>query len=188
MTRTKQPSQRRPVSPLIRDEVLREAGYKCANPTCRNVITLQLHHLHWVKDGGRNEAINLLALCGHCHDLHTQGHIPGSAIRHWKGMLQALNHAFSKESTDLLLYLHQRGNAPHWYTADGVLRFAGLFAAGLVEFGRQSSADTFSATETLERVFTSCHEIVLSQKGLQLVEAWKAGDEQTYKRLLTKTP
>jgi len=36
-----------------------------------------------------------------------QGHIPESAIRHWKGMLVAMNHAVSKESMDLLLYLHQ---------------------------------------------------------------------------------
>ncbi|RIL09757.1 hypothetical protein DCC79_10070, partial [bacterium] len=89
----------------MRDEVLREAGYKCANPTCRNILTLQLHHMVWVKDGGESTAINLIALCGHCHDLHTQGHIPATAISHWKGLLHALNHAFNKESMDPLISL-----------------------------------------------------------------------------------
>jgi hypothetical protein len=74
-------------------------------PICRNILTLQLHQMVWVKDGGATAAINLIALCGHCHDLHSQGHIPISAIRHWKGLLHALNNAFNKESLDLLLCL-----------------------------------------------------------------------------------
>src|SRR5437762_14381541 len=102
---TNTPRKRRAPTSSIRDEVLREAGYKCANPTCRNILTLQLHHIVWVKDGGGSEPYNLVALCGHCHDLHTQGHIPASAVRHWKGLLVALNQAFSRESSELLLYL-----------------------------------------------------------------------------------
>jgi hypothetical protein len=93
-------------------------------------------------------------------------------------MLHALNSAFDRDSMDLLLYLHQRGDAPHWYSGDGVLRFAGLFAAGLVQFGRQSAADTFA------NMYASCHEVVLSQKGTLLVEAWKAGDETKYKKAI----
>jgi 5-methylcytosine-specific restriction endonuclease McrA len=90
MGRSAAASKRRDPPPSVRDEVLREAGYKCANPTCRNVLTLQPHHMVWVKDGGGSAAINLIALCGHCHDLHTQGHIPATAISHWKGLLHAL--------------------------------------------------------------------------------------------------
>jgi hypothetical protein len=52
--------------------------------------------------------------------LHTQGHIPASAIRHWKGLFHALNHAFSKESMDLLLYLDNDGIENVWYTGDGI--------------------------------------------------------------------
>jgi len=179
-TKTKTASSSRPpVSPSVRDEVLREAGYKCANPTCRNILTLQLHHIVWVKDRGPSTALNLLALCGHCHDMHTLGHIPASAIEYWKGMLHALNHAFSKESMDLLLFLYDRGTEPHWYTADGVLRFAGLFATGLVEFGDQICEETFS------NFIESRHEVRLSEKGRQLVEAWRAGDESKYAALLS---
>jgi len=163
----------------VRDEVLREAGYKCANPTCRNILTLQLHHIVWVKEGGPSKALNLLALCGHCHDLHTQGHIPVSAIKYWKGMLHAMNYAFSKESMDLLLFLYQRGSEPHLYTADGVLRFAGLFAADLVEFGSHMCEETFS------NFMDSRHEVILSERGRQLVEAWRAGDESKYTALLS---
>lgn len=168
---------RRKIPPSVKDEVLREAGYKCANPTCRNILTLQLHHIVWVKEGGSDTALNLLALCGHCHDMHTQGHIPVSAIQYWKGMLHALNHALSKESLDLLLFLHKRGRVDHWYSADGVLRFASLFAAGLVQFGQQAASGAITPP-------ASSHQVALSEKGLSLVEAWLAGDEAKYKEAL----
>jgi len=175
-------SQRAPIRPLVRDEVLREAGYKCANPTCRNILTLQLHHIVWVKDDGPSTALNLVALCGHCHDLHTQGHIPQTAILYWKGMLHALNHAFSREAMDLLLFLHVRGDKPHFYTADGVLRFAGLFAAGLVEFGNQICEETFS------NFIETRHEVRLSSKGTLLVDAWLRGDDKAYIAALAVGP
>lgn len=178
---TMQTPKRKTIPPAVRDEVLREAGYKCANPTCRNILTLQLHHMVWVKEGGENSALNLIALCGHCHDMHTQGHIPASAISYWKGMLHALNHAFSKESMDLLLYLYKKSeNTPHWYTADGVLRFAGLYAAGLVQFGQQAASNVVSMGSGP----SSSHQVVLSDKGRVLVEAWMSGDEKKYREAL----
>jgi hypothetical protein len=103
-------------------------------------------------------------------------------------MLHALNHAFDRESMDLLLYLHQQGEKPHWYSGDGVLKFAGFFAAGLVQFGEQSATDTFSGTgadSDSVNLYASCHEVYLSQKGNLLVEAWKAGDEAKYKYALS---
>ena len=45
-------------------EVLIEAGYRCAVPTCRTILALDLHHIEEVKDGGPNEPSNLLALYG----------------------------------------------------------------------------------------------------------------------------
>lgn len=166
---------RNTLSPIVRNDVLQEAGYKCANPTCRNVLTLQVHHIHWVKDGGGDTVDNLLALCGHCHDLHTQGHIPKSAIVYWKGMLVALNHAFCKESTDLLLYLYKAGpNSIHRYTSDAALRFAGLIAADLVGLnfvGGPGDAPSLC-------------QIVLTPKGRMLIEAWREGDEKKYRDAL----
>jgi len=178
--------KRKNPTPLIRDEVLREAGYKCANPTCRNILTLELHHIEWVKDGGDSSANNLIALCGHCHDMHTNGHIPPTAIRHWKGMLHALNHAFNRESTDLLLYLAHPGMENAWYTGDGFLRFAGLVAAGLVEVaesqfsigvrhGHESPPTSPPTTAVRAR---------LTEKGRRLVDAWNRGDEDQYKAAL----
>jgi hypothetical protein len=101
----------------------------CGNPRCRHILTLELHHIVWVRDGGNNEPSNLLCLCPNCHALHTRGHIPQQAIIHWKGTLEALNRAFSRESRDLRLYLHKTQSKGIWYTGDGLLRFAGLISA-----------------------------------------------------------
>lgn len=185
MSDTQRPTKRPRVPATIRDEVLREAGYKCANPTCRNIITLDTHHINWVKDGGGNEATNLIALCGHCHDMHTQGHIPRTAIRHWKGILHALNHALGKESMDLLLFLADQRTKDIWYSGDGVLRFAGLIAAGLACFG--SMTHIMLAKVPGPGPNSSIH-VHLTEKGRALVDAWLAGDERSYRKALEAPP
>ena len=124
---------------------------------------------------------DLLALCGHCHDLHTQGHIPKSAISHWKGILHALNHAFSKESMDLLLFLNKPESEKIWFSGDGVLKFASLIAAGLAEIKGSVYANAIKIPGPSP---SSSHHIKLTQKGKDLVEAWLAGDEIKYKNLL----
>ena len=42
--------------------VLHEAGFKCSNPRCRYPMSLDVHHLHYVADGGSNDPANLLPL------------------------------------------------------------------------------------------------------------------------------
>ena len=98
----KQNSQRITIPPAIRQIVLLEAGYKCANPTCRHILTLELHHIVWVKNGGGNDPDNLVALCPNCHSLHTAGHIPADAIPCWKSLLVSLNSSI-RASADISL-------------------------------------------------------------------------------------
>ena len=66
-----------------RQLVLHEAGYRCANPTCRTILTLDIHHLEYVSDDGGNDPANLLPLCPNCHGLHHSGVIPRESIRAW---------------------------------------------------------------------------------------------------------
>lgn len=154
-----------------------EAGYKCGNPACRHILTLELHHIVWVKDGGGNDTFNLLALCPNCHALHTAGHIPQEAIRHWKGMLVALNHAFGFRSMDLLLFLRATQDRRLWYSADGVLQFAGLVSGGLVALTEETVATPWQITQ-------SSHRVALTEKGSALVDAWIEGDEKKFRSAL----
>ena len=153
----------------------------CGNPACRHILTLELHHMVWVKDDGGNDPINLIALCPNCHSLHTAGHIPSAAIYHWKGILHALNHAFSRESMDLLLFLYTKDAQKMWLSGDGVLKFSGLIAAGLVKFGEQAWKNQMSMRGSGP---SSSHKLKLTEKGQALVTAWLTGDEDSYRKYL----
>lgn len=174
----KKPQKR--ISKTTQQEILTELGYKCGNPTCQHILTFELHQIVRVKDGGGNKLSNILALCPNCYSLYTHGHITKSAIRHWKGMILALNHAFNKESKDLLLLLHHAKTNTIWVLGDSILRFAGLFSAGLVQF------TNWYATTTTSGHQSGCL-VSLTETGEQLVEAWLAGDEKKYQKLLTGT-
>ncbi|HKB39599.1 MAG TPA: HNH endonuclease signature motif containing protein [Gemmataceae bacterium] len=192
-------TERKKIPAPIQHQLLMEAGYKCGNPACRNVITLEIHHIVYVRDGGGNDATNLLVLCPYCHSMHHAGQIPEEAIRHWKGMLLALNNAFDRGSLDLLLYLRQTHGQEIWYTGDALLRFAGLIAAGLVTFKTEKlygmTPTTSGHMGTIPTVFhgTSYElgmkvELELTDKGNRLVEAWRSGNEQAYRTLISSQP
>ncbi len=160
--------------------VLLEAGYKCANPSCRHILTLELHHIAWVKDGGGNEAENLLVLCPNCHSLHTNGHIPAQAIQTWKSLLVALNSA-NHGTADLLLVLADdeertrepttgsKSNLPFRFTGDGLPALAGLLTSGIIEIAKHYSGGNVWGSSM------PSFEIRITDNGRLLVEAWRSG-------------
>lgn len=174
-----------------RHELLMEAGYKCGNPTCRNIITLEIHHIQYVSEGGGDEPSNLLPLCPYCHTMHHQAHIPVAAIRTWKSLLLALNHALDRRSLDLLLYLRKMGGKNIEYSGDGLLQFAGLVASGLVEFDiRTHHALTPPANIRMGGMDVMHHPVPhsysmyaivrLTVRGNNLLAAWLSGDEHKF--------
>jgi hypothetical protein len=159
----------------------------CGNPRCRHILPLELHHIVWVRDGGGNEPSNLLCLCPNRHALHTAGHISRSSILNWKGTIEALNHAFSRESRDLLLFLHATDAHPIWYTGDGLLKFAGLISAGLAVIAdiRQGEGarvkqkhpfgDLFGDYDAEQTPPLTTVMVQLCERGRHLVKAWLDG-------------
>jgi hypothetical protein len=145
-----------------RSIVLHECGYKCANPACRMVLTLEIHHLEQVSEDGSNEPSNLLALCPNCHALHHSGRIPHTSIRAWKHLILALNHAFDTRLVDLLLALRKLGGVI--VSGDGVLQCAQGVSSGLIE--------------VIFRVQPENYLVRLTTKGRHFVTNWEAGDEQ----------
>jgi hypothetical protein len=166
------PKKRRAIPDPIKREVLTEAGYRCAVPTCRTILAIDLHHLDRVADGGPDTRDNLLALCPTCHALHHRGEIPAEALAVYKGLLVALNEGIGREAKDLLLLLSPDNphGCPPWFSSDGVLRFAGLIAAGLASV-------SIPMTQRSGDIFGTLFRVNLTQKGLAVVAAWKAGDK-----------
>src|SRR5205807_407372 len=114
--------------------VLTEAGYRCAVPTCRNILALDLHHMVQVSESGGNVVDNLLALCPTCHALYHRGTIKRESIYTWKALLVSLTRAFDVFALDQLLFLNKPEVNDLRVSGDGVLGFARLVSAGLATF------------------------------------------------------
>jgi hypothetical protein len=85
--------------------VLTEAGYRCAVPTHREILALDMHHIWEVADGGPDDISNLIALCPTCHALYHRGTISPESIYSWKAMLVAIGRAFDVDAIDKLMFL-----------------------------------------------------------------------------------
>jgi hypothetical protein len=149
--------------------VLTEAGYRCAVPTCRGILALDMHHIWEVSAGGGNDPSNLIALCPTCHALYHRGTISGDSIYAYKAMLVAISRAFDIEAIDKLLFLHKLPDNSLVVSGDGVLQFARLVAADLATFQLKANNAWLLVT----------YSVLLTQKGRMLVDAWMAGDRNT---------
>jgi len=79
-------TKRKHIPQSVRQAALIEAGYRCAVPTCRTILAIDLHHIVEVSEGGGNDISNLLALCPTCHALFHRNVITLEAIN-FKGVI-----------------------------------------------------------------------------------------------------
>ncbi|WP_410669444.1 HNH endonuclease [Amycolatopsis sp. cmx-4-68] len=159
----------------VRRQVLTEAGYRCAVPTCRGILALDIHHMVEVQEGGRDTPENLIALCPTCHALYTRGTIAKEAVRTYKAVLVSLNAAFDREGIDNLLFLSITSTSDDLIiTGDGVLRFGALIAAGYAQYELLA--------EEINPGFM--YRVSLTPKGSALIQAWKSGDRSNVADIL----
>ena len=149
----------------VRNRVLHEAGYKCSVPSCRCILTFDMHHLDPVKDGGSDDPENLLALCPTCHRLYHKGEIPIESLRAWKMLQLAMNEAFDRRAIDLLLTFDKINHV--FVSGEGVLQCASLIAAGLVERREYQTGSPIPD-----------YSVNLTKRGRAMVKAWKQGDQK----------
>lgn len=169
------PRERSSLSVAVRTAVLTQAGYRCAVPTCRGILALDLHHLWEVHAGGGDGIENLIALCPTDHALYHRGTISQDAIYSYKAMLVALNGAFDNTTIDLLLFLEKYPKNTLIISGDGLLKFARLISADLAEAAMLANNSNQIVTYT----------VWVSQKGQQLISAWKAGNRVALQTALT---
>ena len=133
------PSERKNLSLKTQLIVLTESGYRCAVPTCRNILALDMHHIWEVSTGGSNDPSNLIALCPTCHALYHRGTIKADSIYAYKAMLVAITRAFDVEAIDRLLFLESCKKDFLVVSGDGLLHFSRLIAAGLATVEQKSN-------------------------------------------------
>jgi len=154
--------------------VLTESGYRCAVPTCRGILALDMHHIWEVSAGGSDDSANLIALCPTCHALYHRGTIQQESIYVYKAMLTAITRAFDLEGIDRLLFLESCAPDFLVVTGDGLLHFGRLIAAGLASSELKANNNWQIVT----------YAVNISEKGRQIVEAWKAGDRARLRQVL----
>jgi hypothetical protein len=158
--------KRQPLKQDVVRAIHHEAGYRCANPACRYILVIDVHHIVHVSDGGGNEPSNLLALCPNCHRLHHQGVIPAESVRAWKMILLSLNQAFDQHCVDVLLLDKMKElRVP----PDALLAIASLISSNLV--------DAVFDPPVNPRYAGQSFRLKLSQRGNAFVEGWRNGDQ-----------
>lgn len=166
-------SSRKPIPKQTQLTVLTESGWRCAVPTCRTILALDLHHLDEVSESGSDDPANLLALCPTCHALYHRGDVSREALYTYKAILVALGQAFDVTTVDQLLFLGVVRDRPLQLQGEGVLSFMRLISAGLADFrntGKDMGVEFYSVT--------------LTDKGKALVDAWKSGNRERVKSAL----
>lgn len=154
--------------------VLTEAGYRCAVPTCREILALDMHHIWEVSAGGSDDPSNLIALCPTCHGLYHRGTIKQESIYVYKAMLVAITRAFDVEAIDRLLFLETCKKDFLVVSGDGLLHFSRLIVAGLATVEQKSNNNFQLVT----------YAVNIHDKGRLLIEAWKQGDRTRLREVM----
>jgi hypothetical protein len=63
------------ITPRLRRQVLARDHHGCTVPGCRSARNLDVHHIQFRSDGGRNELSNLLTMCSGHHALLHEGQL-----------------------------------------------------------------------------------------------------------------
>jgi len=168
------PRERDKLPAQTRVLVLTESGYRCAVPTCREILALDLHHIWEFAAGGKDDLSNLIALCPTCHALYHRGIIKTESIHVYKAMLVAITRAFDVEAIDRLLFLESCKKDFLVVSGDGLLHFGRLVAAGLASVTQKSNNNWQIVT----------YAVNISDKGHQLISAWKQGDRTRLRKVM----
>jgi len=156
----------------VKKLVLHESGYRCANPTCQTILTLDIHHLEYVSEGGKDTSDNLLPLCPTCHALHHHGTIPSESLRAWKMLLISINEGLDRKSMDRLFALDGMDQVGLYVSGDGLFECGALLASRLI------SVVDVSISLGHKGSGHALYKIMLTERGKAIVCAWKRGDQQ----------
>lgn len=176
--KTDKPRERQRLPIDLVTAILTESGYRCAVPTCRSILALDMHHIWEVEAGGPDEVSNLIALCPSCHALYHRGTIKQESVYAWKSMLVAIGRGFDVDAVDKLLFLAKLPPDQLVLSGDGVLSFARLIAAGLAEFYMKAN----NAWQLVS------YMVRLTAKGRLFIDAWTQGDRAAFERLFPTPP
>lgn len=104
---------RPPIPADLKRRVLVEAGHRCAIPTCRCMVGVEVHHIVPWEECKAHSYENLIALCPTCHSLVHSGKVDRKSQRMYKANLRYTHDRFSQFEVDVLFELYGKP-AEHW--------------------------------------------------------------------------
>src|SRR3954454_2013730 len=96
---------------LVR-QLMIEAGYRCAIPTCRTVQPLEIEHIEDYARVKKHEFSNMIVLCRNCHGLKGTGPraLDRKALKRLKANLAIINQRYNDTERRILEHFVQN---PH---------------------------------------------------------------------------
>lgn len=168
-------TQSRPAIPAqMRREVLEEAGYACAIPSCRATPVELAHITPWTK-AQEHTFDNLIALCPNHHTrFDVEKRIPEASIRRYKANLAVLNGRYSTLERRLIEAGRDMAPGAEFPIHVGVrILISNLIDDGLVEeandFQYQLTGRDFNGLRTTELYH-------FTEKGRAFIERWTAAE------------
>jgi hypothetical protein len=159
--------KRKNLPKALKRELLREAGWRCAVPTCRMAGDfLEFAHVIPFRDGGEDTFINMIALCPTCHtrfDSKKEEFMDQKELVILKQNLILLNERYSSFEKRTLEYFLENGkdNVLCW-GRDLDLMY--LLKDGLIV---ESGTKCNNSINFPPKIY------LLTEKGKEFVEKWK---------------
>lgn len=108
-------SVRPPIPADLKRRILVEAGHRCAIPTCRSLVGVDIHHIVPWAECHKHEYANLIALCPNCHRMAHNGMIDRKSQFMYKDKLRLAHDQFSRFEVDFLFDCYRRcGSLVPW--------------------------------------------------------------------------
>jgi hypothetical protein len=152
---------RRPSIPRqLKREILTEAGYRCAIPTCKHPTTEIAHIIPW-SEVETHEFQNLIALCPNCHTRYDKKEIDRKAIVHYKMNLSLINSRYGDLEQRVLRGFSQSDVGDKQYLPKQLeILVDYLVEDGLIEKDEFKSA------------LGEWHIYLLTEKGKEFIDKW----------------
>ncbi|MFD5174237.1 HNH endonuclease [Nocardia sp. NPDC058379] len=119
---------------LVRDLMI-EAGYRCAVPTCRTVEPLEIEHIEEYANVKTHEFSNMIVLCANCHRRKGTGprRLDQKALRIIKRNLAVVNRRYNDVERRILEHFVENEDSPYVLLPETPVLFGYLLKDGLVE-------------------------------------------------------
>jgi len=159
---------RKNVPQKLRRELMAEAGWRCAIPTCRVSSPLQLAHIDPVENEGENDFFNMIVLCSNCHgrfDNKNEKYMTRDAIINIKKNLMILNGRYGSFEIRVMEYFLENSEKNSIQLFDRDFDVMYLIKDGLIAHDGKRGANAINLPPKT---------YLLTEKGKKFLERWKS--------------